>query len=85
MEQSFREYLVSSDYSEEQIIAAEKFREGAEIFPKDQYNLLIEQRVLIRTRKLKKPRTMYYKDGKVWILNHYFKKYEYIACFPTIE
>lgn len=88
MQQEIEKYLERIKhygYNQEQLEAVKEFRESAELFPKEQFDFLVEQKVLKRTRKLKKIRNMYFKDDKIWILNHYFKKYEFIARFYSDE
>jgi len=72
-------------YTDEQKQAVREFREGAEHVPYEQYRYLIEQKLFFRTRKLTKPRNIYFKDEKFWYLNHVLKRYEYIGWLHSEE
>lgn len=90
MKEKIEDYLKrlkSYEYTEEQLEAVKEFRESAEHLPWEQYRFLLEQRLLNRSRKLKKIRNLYYKeeDEKIYYLNHYYKRYEWIATFHSDE
>ena len=88
MQESIEEYLKRLEhygYTEEERETVKQFRENAEHMPFDQYQFLVDQRLIFRTRKLKKKRNIYFFDDKLWILNHYHKGYEYIGFFHTEE
>lgn len=72
-------------YTEEQREMVRIFRENAEHMPFDQYQFLVDQKLIFRTRKLKKKRNIYFFDDKLWILNHYHKGYEYIGWLHSEE
>lgn len=72
-------------YTEEQRETVKQFRENAEHMPFDQYQFLVDQKLIFRTRKLKKKRNIYFFDDKLWILNHYHKGYEYIGWLHSEE
>lgn len=88
MQEPIEEYLKRLEhygYTEEQRETVKQFRENAEHMPFDQYQFLVDQRLIFRTRKLKKKRNIYFFDDKLWILNHYHKGYEYIGFFHSEE
>ena len=88
MQESIEEYLKRLEhygYTEEERETVKQFRENAEHMPFDQYQFLVDQRLIFRTRKLKKKRNIYFFDDKLWILNHYHKGYEYIGFFHSEE
>ena len=88
MQESIEEYLKRLEhygYTEEQRETVKQFRENAEHMPFDQYQFLVDQRLIFRTRKLKKKRNIYFFDDKLWILNHYHKGYEYIGWLHSEE
>jgi len=83
----YKERLISFDYTEDQILEIEKIRENPEIeeMTWEQFRFLFLNRVLRRTRKLKKIRTLYVFDDKVWYLDHYVKGYRYCGEFINEE
>ena len=83
--QEYKEMLERYDYTEEQLEAVRLIRETAEEVTKDQYDFLVQTGIISRTRKLKKIRTMYVFDSKVWYLDHYSKAYCYCATFTDEE
>ena len=88
MQEPIKEYLKRLEhygYTEEERETVKQFRENAEHMPFDQYQFLVDQRLIFRTRKLKKKRNIYFFDDKLWILNHYHKGYEYIGFFHSEE
>ena len=88
MQESIEEYLKRLEhygYTEEERETVKQFRENAEHMPFDQYQFLVDQRLIFRTRRLKKKRNIYFFDDKLWILNHYHKGYEYIGFFHSEE
>ena len=88
MQESIEEYLKRLEhygYTEEERETVKQFREKAEHMPFDQYQFLVDQRLIFRTRKLKKKRNIYFFDDKLWILNHYHKGYEYIGWLHSEE
>ena len=88
MQESIEEYLKRLEhygYTEEERETVKQFRENAEHMPFDQYQFLVDQKLIFRTRKLKKKRNIYFFEDKLWILNHYHKGYEYIGFFHSEE
>ena len=88
MQEPIEEYLKRLEcygYTEEQRETVKQFRENAEHMPFDQYQFLVDQRLIFRTRKLKNKRNIYFFDDKLWILNHYHKGYEYIGWLHSEE
>ena len=88
MQEPIEEYLKRLErygYTEEERETVKQFRENAEHMPFDQYQFLVDQRLIFRTRKLKKKRNIYFFDDKLWILNHYHKGYEYIGWLHSEE
>ena len=83
--QEYKEMLERYNYTQEQIEAVREIRETAEQITKDQYDFLVQTGIISRTRKLKKIRTMYVFDSKVWYLDHYSKAYCYCATFTDEE
>lgn len=83
----YRIRLESYGYTIPQLIEVQKIRENPEIeeITKDQYDFLVQTGIISRTRKLKKIRTMYVFDSKVWYLDHYSKAYCYCATFTDEE
>lgn len=60
-----------------------RVRTEYEFISREQYDFLIAQGVLTRTRKLKnKNRSLFVcSEGRVWVFNFYRKSFEYIAHF----
>ena len=88
MQEPIEEYLKRLEhygYTEEERETVKQFRENAEHMPFDQYQFLVDQKLIFRTRKLKKKRNIYFFDDKLWILNHYHKGYEYIGWLHSEE
>ena len=88
MQEPIEKYLKRLEhygYTEEERETVKIFRENAEHMPFDQYQFLVDQRLIFRTRKLKKKRNIYFFDDKLWILNHYHKGYEYIGWLHSEE
>ena len=88
MQEPIEEYLKRLEhygYTEEEKETVKQFRENAEHMPFDQYQFLVDQKLIFRTRKLKKKRNIYFFDDKLWILNHYHKGYEYIGWLHSEE
>ena len=88
MQEPIEKYLKRLEhygYTEEERETVKQFRENAEHMPFDQYQFLVDQKLIFRTRKLKKKRNIYFFDDKLWILNHYHKGYEYIGFFHSEE
>ena len=88
MQEPIEEYLKRLEhygYTEEEREVVKQFRENAEHMPFDQYQFLVDQKLIFRTRKLKKKRNIYFFDDKLWILNHYHKGYEYIGWLHSEE
>lgn len=88
MLQSIGEYterLKKYNYSEEDINYVIDFRENAAHLPYEQYEHLFKTKLIKRFKKLRKVRNLFFKDEKIWYLNHYHKKYEVVAEFYTDE
>ena len=83
--QEYKEMLQKFNYTEEQIASVKEIRETAEEVTKDQYDFLVQTGIISRTRKLKKIRTMYVIDNKVWYLEHFSHRYEYLGFFVNNE
>ena len=83
--QEYKEMLERYNYTQEQVESIREIRETAEQITKDQYDFLVQTGIISRTRKLKKIRTMYVFDSKVWYLDHYSKAYCYCATFTDEE
>jgi hypothetical protein len=80
--EQYKELLKHYNYTDEQIEEVKEVRETLDLMPFDMYQELVKQGVLVRTQKLKKPRSLYVNDkGQVLYLNHFYKKYNYIAFF----
>ena len=79
--QEYKEMLERYDYTQEQIEAVREIRETAEEVTKDQYDFLVQTGIISRTRKLKKIRTLYVFEDKVWYLCHFNKRYEWCGQF----
>lgn len=71
------------DYTEEQIENVRKVRNEWEEMNFQQYQLLFEQGVIRRLKKLKKPRSLYFceETNGLYYLNHYHKHYIKMAEF----
>ena len=88
MKQPIEEYLErikKYGYTEEQLESIRVFRENAEHMSWEQYRFMIDQRLIFRTQKLKKKRNIYFHEDKLWILNHFHKRYEYIGWIHSEE
>lgn len=73
-------------YTEEQLEEIKKFREDYEPMTFEQFTFLFQQKVIQRTRKLKRPRNLSVcPEGKIWFLNHYNKKMEWCGVFKSEE
>jgi hypothetical protein len=84
--EDYKSMLEHYGYSEEQIASVKEIRENLELMPWEMYQELLRQGVLIRTQKLKKPRSLYVnEEGKILYLNHHYKKYNYCAKFKDEE
>ena len=83
--EQYKEMLERYNYTQEQIEAVREIRETAEQITKDQYDFLVQTGIISRTRKLKKTRTLYVFEDKVWYLCHFNKKYEWCAKFVNEE
>lgn len=83
----YKERLISFGYTQEQTDEVFWIRENPEIeeMTWEQFRFLFLNRVLRRTRKLKKIRTLYVFDDKVWYLDHHVKGYRYCAEFINAE
>ena len=79
--EQYKEMLERYDYTEEQLEAVRLIRETAEEVTKDQYDFLVQTGIISRTRKLKKIRTLYVFEDKVWYLCHFNKRYEWCGQF----
>ena len=79
--EKYKEMLEKFDYTEEQLEAVRLIRETAEEVTKDQYDFLVQTGIISRTRKLKKIRTLYVFEDKVWYLCHFNKRYEWCGQF----
>ena len=79
--EKYKEMLERYDYTEEQLEAVRLIRETAEEVTKDQYDFLVQTGIISRTRKLKKIRTLYVFEDKVWYLCHFNKRYEWCGQF----
>ena len=77
----YKEMLERYNYTQEQIEAVREIRETAEEVTKDQYDFLVQTGIISRTRKLKKIRTLYVFEDKVWYLCHFNKRYEWCGQF----
>jgi len=60
-------------------------RSQSEIMPVEMFTELVRQKIVVRTQKLRKPRSLWVNDDKVWYFNFYKGKYEYCAYFPLEE
>lgn len=83
----YKERLISFGYDQDQILEVKKIRENTEIgeITWEQFRFLFLNGILKRTRKLKKIRTLYVFDDKVWYLDHFVKAYRYCAEFIKEE
>ena len=84
--EEYKSMLEHFGYNQKEISAVKEIRQNYELMPWEMYQELIKQGVLVRTQKLKKPRSLYVcSEGKVWYLNHFYKKYNYCAMFKYEE
>lgn len=83
----YKERLISYGYSLEQIAEAEKIRnsDNFEYISFEQFDMLFRQGVVKRTRKLRKPRSLYTDGDKIYYLEHFSKKYEWCGHFINEE
>lgn len=81
--EEYKEYLINLGYSDDEISAVKEIRENPEIetMSPEQFRYLFLAKIIKRTRKLRKPRTLYVFDDKVWYLDHYVKGFRYCAEF----
>jgi len=84
--QLYEQILIKFEYTPEQIETVKSVRESDNYqhVTFEQFSELVAQKVVIRTRKLKKKKRNLYlgEDGKFYYLNHYRKQWEWIGCFP---
>lgn len=74
--------LKDRGYTQEQLDYVKEFRESCEHMTWEQYRFLRANCLIKSTRRLKKPRNLFVdQDGVIWYLNHYNKRYEYVAKF----
>ena len=85
--EQYKEMLEKFNYNEEQIIEVQKIRENPEIeeITKDQFDFLVQTKIISRTRKLKKIRTLYTDGDKIYYLEHFNKRYEWCGAFVNEE
>lgn len=80
----YKKVLVERGYSKEELKSVKEIREKAEHCSFEQFQELWKQGIVKRTRKLIRPRNLYVtEDGKIWYLNHYNKRYEYVGYFKN--
>ena len=81
--EDYKKRLINFGYTKEQINEIKKIREGSdfEYMTKEQFDYLVSIGVLVRTRKLKKPRSLFTDGKQVLYLDSYFKRYNYCAFF----
>ena len=81
--EQYKELLERYGYTEEQIEQVRIFRENPENeqITWEQFRFLFLNGIIKRTRKLKKIRTLYVSDDKVWYLDHHVKAYRYCGEF----
>lgn len=78
----YKNRLIFYGYNEEQLQEVEKVREHLDYCPNEQFKELVAQGVVVRTRKIRKPRNYYVNDeGQFLYLEHYEKKYCYAGFF----
>lgn len=84
--EEYQSMLERFNYTPEQILEVKTKRESLDLMPWEMYEELLKQGVLVHTRKLKKKRSLYVcEEGKVWYLNHFNKRYEYVSYFKQEE
>lgn len=83
--QEYKEMLENFGYTEEQIAAVKEIRETAEEITKAQFDFLVQTKIISRTRKLKKIRTLYTDGDKIYYLEHFNKRYEWCGIFINEE
>ena len=82
MEELYKKRLSNLGYSEEEIRIAENTIATLEHCTFEQFKELVKSSVVIRTRKLKKPRNLYVtEEGRFLYLDHYYKRYNYCGYF----
>lgn len=80
--EDYKKRLESFGYTEEQIDNVAIKRNTLEVMEWDMYQELLKQGILVRTRKLKKPRSLYVQeDGKILYLCHYKKDWQWCSKF----
>ncbi len=84
--EGYKSKLQSFNYTEDQIESVRLIRETFELCPYEQFRELFLQGVIVRVRKVKKPRNYYVNDlGEFLYLDHYTKSYQLAAEFKTEE
>lgn len=85
--EEYEKMLISYNYSPEQISAVKEIRENSqnEIMTPEQFRYLFLNKIIRRTRKLKKPRTLIVVEDKIYYLEHYNKRYEWCGEFINTE
>ena len=82
----YKERLISYGYTEEEATEAITFRDSCEHMPWEMYQMLFEQKQLIRKCKLKKIRNLYVdEESNIWYLNHFNRKFQIMAEFKSEE
>lgn len=78
----YEEILISYGYNEDNLKNAKFFRETLSYMSFEQFLYLCEVRVVKRVAKLRKPRCLFVgDDGKIWYLNHKYKRYNTCGFF----
>ena len=85
--EDYEKILIKFDYTPEQIESVKEIRENYDHCTFEMFCGLIEQGIVVRTRKLKKKkRNMYVSpDGFFFYLEHQNKKMEYAGYFKSEE
>lgn len=83
--EDYKGKLEDFGYTQEQISAVKEIRETVEQISKEQFDFLVQTKVITRTRKLKKVRSLYVVEDKIFYLDHYEKAYRYCGYFKDEE
>jgi len=82
--EKYKNRLEFYGYTYEQIIEVQKIREVCDLCEFEQFKELVSQGIVIRSRKLRKPRHLYVNEkGQFMYLCHWHKKFNYCGYFKT--
>jgi hypothetical protein len=79
----YLERLKNAGYSDEDLEYVKEFRENSEHMTFEQFDHLFRAGIISRFKKLKKKRNLFFRDEKLYYLNHYHRKYHVVGEFKN--